>query len=102
MTENKIKGVRGETTSADRSIKKMITSKSIKPYVCRIANLWGDAALTLAFAAVGRVSMVTRHACLAVGTSGEVTALFAHAAVHTRAVAITLACCGRNTEGVMD
>lgn len=53
-------------------------------------------ALTLAFAAIGRVSMVTRHAGLAVGTGGEVTALFAHAAVHTRAVAVALARWERN------
>lgn len=51
--------------------------------------------LTLAFATIGWVSMVTRHASLALGTSCEVTALFAHAAVHTRAVSITLACCKR-------
>lgn len=54
--------------------------------------------LTLAFAAIGRVSMVTRHACLAVGTSGEVTALFAHTTVHTCAVAITLASCRGNKD----
>lgn len=52
--------------------------------------------LTLAFAPVGGVSVVTRHARLAVGTRGEVTALLAHAAVHARAVAITLACCKAN------
>lgn len=52
--------------------------------------------LTLAFAPIGRVSVVTRHASLAVGTRGEVTALLAHAAVHTRAVAITLASCKAN------
>lgn len=39
--------------------------------------------------------MVTRHAGLAVRTGGEVATLFAHAAVHTRAVAVTLARCGR-------
>lgn len=37
--------------------------------------------------------MVTGHAGLAVGTSGEIATLFAHAAVHTCAVAITLASC---------
>lgn len=52
--------------------------------------------LTLAFAPIGGVSVVTRHARLAVGTRGEVTALLTHAAVHTRAVAITLACCKAN------
>lgn len=64
--------------------------------MCRITNFCGDAALTLAFAAIGRVSMVTRHAGLAVRASGKVTALFAYAAIHTRAVAVTLACCERN------
>lgn len=54
--------------------------------------------LTLAFATISWVSMVTRHACLAVWTSGEVAAMFAHAAVHTRAVAITLASCRRNKD----
>lgn len=49
--------------------------------------------LTLAFAAIGWVSVVTGHAGLAVGTSGEIATLFAHAAVHTCAVAITLASC---------
>lgn len=52
--------------------------------------------LTLAFATIGWVSMVTRHAGLAVRTSGEVTALLAHTTVHTCAVAITLARCRRN------
>lgn len=47
--------------------------------------------LTLAFAAIGWVSVVTWHTRLAVGASGEVTALFAHAPVQTCAVAITLA-----------
>lgn len=42
--------------------------------------------------------MVTWHAGLAVRAGGEVTALFAHAAVHTRAVAITLARCNTNRE----
>ncbi len=76
----------------------MITSKSIQSYVCRINHFCGDAALTLAFAAIGRVSMVTRHAGLAVRTSGKVTALLTHAAVHARAVAITLARCEGNGE----
>lgn len=60
--------------------------------VCRIIDFCGvDAALTLAFSAIGRVAMVTSHAGLAVRTGGEVTALFAHTAVHTCAVAVTLA-----------
>lgn len=42
--------------------------------------------------------MVTGHAGLAVRTSGEVAALFAHTAVYTRAVAVTLARWGRNRE----
>lgn len=54
--------------------------------------------LTLAFAAIGWISVVTGHACLTVGTSGEVTALFAHATVHTCAVAITLASCRTNRD----
>lgn len=54
--------------------------------------------LTLAFATISWVSMVTRHACLAVWTSGEVTAMFAHTSVHTCAVAITLASCRRNKD----
>lgn len=54
--------------------------------------------LTLAFATIGRVSMVTRHASLAVGTSGEVTALFTHTTVHTCAVAITLASWNKGTK----
>lgn len=66
--------------------------------MCSGTHFCGGAALTLTFAAIGRVSVVTRHAGLAVGTSGEVTALFAHAAVHARAVAITLACCKRSQE----
>lgn len=57
--------------------------------------------LTLAFPTIGRVSMVTRHACLALGTGGEVTALLTNAAVHTCAVAITLTSC-RKTKEVMD
>ncbi len=78
----------------------MLTSQFIKCYVLRITNFTGCAALTLAFAAIGWVSMVTRHAGLAVGASGEVAALFAHAAVHTCAVAVTLACLRRNGERV--
>lgn len=54
--------------------------------------------LTLAFAAIGRVPVVTGHAGLAVGAGGEVTALLAHAAVHARAVAVALARC-REEEG---
>lgn len=67
--------------------------------MCTITNFSSDAALTLAFATIGRVSMVTGHASLTVRTSGEVTALFADAAVHTRAVAIALACWGRTETG---
>ena len=89
MIGRKIKRVRVKSID---SITKIITSKFIMSYVCRLTNFCGDAALTLAFAAIGWVSMVTRHAGLAVRTSGEVTALFAHTAVHTCAVAITLAC----------
>lgn len=37
--------------------------------------------------------MVTGHAGLAVGASGEIATLLAHAAVHACAVAITLASC---------
>lgn len=54
----------------------------------------GEEALTLAFAAIGGVSMVTGHAALAVGARGEVAALLAHAAVDARAVAVALARCG--------
>ena len=85
------------TTSVDCFTKK-ITSESVKSPVSRMTNLCGDAALTLAFAAIGRVSMVTRHAGLAVRTGGEVTALFTHTAVHTSAVAIALARWERNRE----
>lgn len=49
--------------------------------------------LTLAFPAIGRVSVITSHAGLAVGARGQVTALLAHAAVHTGAVAVALARC---------
>lgn len=69
------------------------TSGAIKSYACRITNVCCDAALTLAFATIGRVAMVTRHAGLAVRTGGEVTALLTNAAVNARAVAVTLACC---------
>lgn len=62
--------------------------------MCRI-HFCADATLTLALATICWVSMVTRHAGLAVRTGGEVATLFAHAAVHTRAVAVTLARCGR-------
>lgn len=48
--------------------------------------------LTLALSAVGRVSVVTGQARFAVRAGGEVTALLAHAAVHTGAVAVALAC----------
>lgn len=48
--------------------------------------------LTLALSAIGWVSVVTGQARFAVKTGGEVTALLAHAAIHTRAVTITLAC----------
>lgn len=48
--------------------------------------------LTLALSAIGWVSVVTGQACFAVKTGGEVTALLAHAAIHTCAVTITLAC----------
>lgn len=48
--------------------------------------------LTLAFAAISGISMVTGHARLTVGACGQVAALLAHAAVHARAVAVTLAC----------
>lgn len=58
----------------------------------KINKVKGGAALTLAFAAIGRVSVVTRHAGLTVRTGGEVATLLAHTAVHTRAVAVTLAC----------
>lgn len=58
----------------------------------------GIAALTLAFATIGGVSMVTRHAGLAVRTGGKVATLLAHTAVHARAVAVTLARCGENKE----
>lgn len=54
--------------------------------------------LTLALAAVGRVSVITGHAGLAVGTRGQVTALLAHAAVHARAVAVALARCKTGRE----
>lgn len=57
-----------------------------------------DAALTLAFTTIGGVSMVTRHAGLAVRASGKVAALLTHAAVHTRAVAVALALCGENKQ----
>lgn len=52
--------------------------------------------LTLAFAAISGISMVTGHARLTVGASGQVAALLAHAAVHARAVAVTLARWGRD------
>lgn len=58
-----------------------------------IVQFCDDAALTLAFASIGWVSMVTGHAGLAMRTGGEVTALFTHAAVHTGAVAIALTRC---------
>lgn len=61
-------------------------------------NFYGDAVLTLAFATIGWVSMVTRHAGLAVRTGGEVATLFTHTAVHACTVAITLACCRENKE----
>lgn len=48
--------------------------------------------LTLALSAVGRVSVITSQARFAVRAGGEVTALLAHAAVHTSAVAVALAC----------
>lgn len=44
--------------------------------------------------------MVTRHAGLAVGASGEVTALFADAAIHACTVAIALACCKKSREAM--
>lgn len=72
------------------------TSGAIKSYACRITNVCCDAALTLAFAAIGRVAMVTRHAGLTVRTGGEVTALLTNAAVNARAVAVTLACCKKD------
>lgn len=54
--------------------------------------------LTLALAAVGRVSVITGHAGLAVGARGQVPALLAHAAVHARAVAVALARCKTGRE----
>lgn len=48
--------------------------------------------LTLALSAIGWVSVVTGQARFAVKAGGEVTALLAHAAVHTCTVTITLAC----------
>ncbi len=48
--------------------------------------------LTLALSTIGWVSMVSGQACFTVKAGGEVTTLLAHAAVHTRAVAIALAC----------
>lgn len=46
----------------------------------------------MALSAIGWVSVVTGQARFAVKTGGEVTALLAHAAIHTCAVTITLAC----------
>ncbi len=48
--------------------------------------------LTLALSTIGWVSMVSGQACFTVKAGGEVTTLLAHAAVHTRAVSIALAC----------
>lgn len=46
----------------------------------------------LALSAIGWVSMVSGQACFTVKPGGEVTTLLTHAAIHTCAVAIALAC----------
>lgn len=48
-------------------------------------------ALTVAFASVDGVAIVTGHAALAVRPSCQVPTVLTHAAVHTPAVTITLA-----------
>lgn len=47
--------------------------------------------LTCALAAVGRVSVVPRHAVLTLLPGGEVPALLAHVVADARAVSVTLA-----------
>lgn len=48
--------------------------------------------LTLTLSTIGWVSMVSGQTCFAVKAGGEVATLLTHAAVHTCAVAIALAC----------
>lgn len=52
---------------------------------------WLNASLTLTLPSIGGVSVITRHAGLAVWAGSEVTTLLTHTPVHTSAVAVTLA-----------